>query len=44
VELEPGITPWTLFMPGPQQRDWGFLVDNKWIPNVEFFDLRRKKA
>ena len=44
VELEPGITPWTLFMPGPQQRDWGFLVDNKWIANVEFFDLRRKKA
>ena len=44
VELEPGVTPWTLFMPGPQQRDWGFLVDNKWIPNVEFFDLRRKKA
>ena len=44
VELEPGVTPWTLFMPGPQQRDWGFLVDNKWIANVEFFDLRRKKA
>ena len=44
VELEPGITPWTLFMPGSQQRDWGFLVDNKWIPNMEFFDLRRKKA
>ena len=44
VELEPGITPWTLFMPGLQQRDWGFLVDNKWIPNMEFFDLRRKKA
>ena len=43
IELKEGVTPWTLFMPGPQQRDWGFLVDNKWIPNMEFFDLRRKK-
>ena len=44
VELEPGVTPWTLFMPGPQQRNWGFLVNNKWIPNVEFFNLRRKNV
>ena len=44
IELEPGVTPWTLFMSGPHQREWGFLVNNRWIPNEEFFDLRRKKT
>jgi len=33
IELQEGITPWTLFMPGPQKREWGFLVKNKWIHN-----------
>jgi hypothetical protein len=36
IELKPGITPWTLFMPGPQTREWGFLVKNKWIHNDEY--------
>lgn len=31
IELEPGITPWTMFMPGPQQREWGFLTHKNWI-------------
>jgi hypothetical protein len=22
-----------LFMPGPQKREWGFLVKNKWVHN-----------
>ncbi len=33
IELQEGVTPWTLFMPGPQKREWGFLVKNKWIHN-----------
>ena len=33
IELKPGITPWTLFIPGPHKREWGFLVKNKWIHN-----------
>jgi hypothetical protein len=33
IELDPNITAWTLFMPGPQKREWGFLVKNKWIHN-----------
>jgi len=44
IELEPGVTAWTLFIPGPHQREWGFLVNNKWVPNLEFFNMRRKKA
>lgn len=33
IELKESVAAWTLFMPGPQQREWGFLVDNKWIHN-----------
>jgi len=36
IELDPEITCWTMFMPGPQKREWGFLVKNKWIPNGEY--------
>jgi hypothetical protein len=25
-----------MFMPGSQRREWGFLVDNKWIHNEEY--------
>ena len=33
-----GVTPWTLFMPGPHKREWGFLVDNKWIHNDQYLE------
>ena len=36
IELEPGVAAWTLFMPGPQTREWGFLVKNKWIHNDSY--------
>lgn len=36
IELDPNITAWTMFMPGPQQREWGFLVKNKWTHNDEY--------
>jgi len=31
IELEPGVNAWTLFFVGPKKREWGFLVNNKWI-------------
>ena len=37
IELAPGITAWTLFVPGPKRRDWGFLVKNKWIQHEQYF-------
>lgn len=43
IELEPGITPWTLFIPGPKLRDWGFLVKNRWIQHEKYFELRKNK-
>jgi hypothetical protein len=36
IELDPNVTAWTMFMPGPQRREWGFLVNNKWIPNGQY--------
>ena len=36
IELDPSITAWSLFMPGPQKREWGFLVKNKWIHNEDY--------
>jgi hypothetical protein len=42
IELDPDVTAWTLFMPGPQKREWGFLVKNKWIPNDKYLEERRQ--
>lgn len=42
IELEPGITAWTLFMPGPHTREWGFLVNNKWIQHEQYLKDRKE--
>lgn len=42
IELQEGVTPWTLFMPGPQKREWGFLVKNKWIANGDYIESSRE--
>jgi hypothetical protein len=48
IELHPEITPWTLFMPGPQVREWGFLVghseNQKWVHNEQYLEARREQA
>lgn len=31
IEVEPGVDCWTLFMPGPQKREWGFLTHKSWV-------------
>lgn len=40
IELKEGVTAWTMFMPGPQKREWGFLVNNKWIANGEYLQYK----
>jgi hypothetical protein len=42
IELDPAVTCWTLFMPGPKQRDWGFLVRNMWVQWEQY--LKQRKA
>lgn len=48
IELDPDVECWTLFMPGPQTREWGFLVrdknKNKWIPNGEYLHEHKSTA
>lgn len=36
IELDPNVVCWTIFMPGPQKREWGFLVNNQWIHNEQY--------
>ena len=36
IELEPGIEPWTLFVPGPKLREWGFIKDGAWIQHEQY--------
>lgn len=40
IELVRGITPWTLFIPGPQTREWGFLVNNQWVHNDSYLEKK----
>ena len=41
IELKPGVTAWTLFMPGPQQQEWGFRYNNTWLQHEEYFKLKQ---
>lgn len=42
IELKQGVECWTIFMPGSQKREWGFLVNNKWVHNDDY--LRAKDS
>jgi hypothetical protein len=44
IELKDGVTAWTLFMPGPHRREWGFLVKNKWIQHEQYLKERYEQA
>jgi hypothetical protein len=44
IELDPSVTAWTLFMPGPKKRDWGFLVNNKWMQHEQYLKERYEQA
>ena len=43
VELEEGIHAWTLFIPGPKKREWGFIVNGKWMQHEKYFAWRKEK-
>jgi hypothetical protein len=30
-------------MPGPQKREWGFLVNNKWVHNEKYLETMKAK-
>jgi hypothetical protein len=41
IELDPSVTCWTLFVPGPQTRDWGFLSNGQWISHEQYLTQKR---
>ena len=41
IELDPDVECWTLFMPGPQKRDWGFLVKNQWVQHDQYLNQKK---
>jgi hypothetical protein len=43
IELDPDVECWSLFMPGPHCKDWGFLVDNKWTQWQQYLQSRSVK-
>lgn len=46
VELKKDVECWTLFMPGPQKKDWGFLVNKdssqQWIQWQQYLVEKQK--
>jgi len=36
IELKPGVDCWTLFIPGPHQKEWGFNVNGTWVHNEQY--------
>jgi len=44
IELDPDVETWTLFMPGPKQREWGFLTPKGWIENEAYLSQRAAKT
>jgi hypothetical protein len=48
IELDPGITAWTLFMPGPHKREWGFLIGRNpktdWEHNESYLTRRSRST
>lgn len=43
IEVDPTVDCWTLFIPGPQKREWGFMVKDKWINNEEYLKVKNAK-
>lgn len=42
IELEPGVDVWTLFIPGPQVREWGFIDNGIWKQHEQYLAERYK--
>ena len=42
IELMEGVDAWTLFIPGPQIKPWGFKVKGKWIENSKYLGLKKR--
>lgn len=44
IELDPDVECWTLFMPGPQQREWGFTTRSGWVQHEQYLTNRAAES
>jgi hypothetical protein len=42
IELDPSVECWTVFMPGPKQREWGFIKNGIWTQWEQYLAGRAK--
>jgi hypothetical protein len=40
IELKPGVTCWTVFMPFRKVREWGFISKGTWVQWEEYLNRR----
>ena len=43
IELDPTVECWSLFMPGPHRKDWGFLVRGEWMQWQQYLESKSIK-
>ena len=43
IELRPGVTCWTVFMPFAKEREWGFVSKGQWIQWERYLKERTAK-
>ena len=43
IELDPSVECWTVFMPGPKQREWGFIKNGTWTQWEKYLAARTIK-
>lgn len=41
IELAPNTNVWTMFVPGPKIREWGFIVNGCWMQHEKYFDYKK---
>jgi len=44
IELQPGTNPWTLFIPGPKVREWGFIKEGKWVQHEQYLEEKYERT
>ncbi len=43
IELKSDVECWTLFMPGKQQRNWGFIIKDQWVPHQTYLEEKQRQ-
>jgi len=44
IKLEPNTNVWTLFIPGPHLREWGFMRKGEWVQHETYLKEKYEQA